>query len=130
MIRERSTPLDPAPYYKVLSFQDATLEHRKMKPRKQDVITFKAEKSLVQALEGVPNRSEFIRSAVLAALESACPLCNGTGILTTNQKKHWEEFSHAHALKKCGDCHELHLVCQSLPEGKTHQKKTRRAKSA
>ena len=32
--------------------------------KKQDVITFKVDESLREALEQVPNRSEFIRSAI------------------------------------------------------------------
>jgi hypothetical protein len=88
--------------------------------RKQEVITFKADKSLLAAMKGVPNRSEFIRNAVLAALESACPLCTGTGILTPNQKRHWDAFAADHALTECGDCHELHLVCSEVPTRTAH----------
>jgi len=51
-----------------------------MPQQKQSIVTFKAENSLVQALRGMPNRSDFIRSAVLAALDSMCPVCRGTGI--------------------------------------------------
>jgi hypothetical protein len=78
---------------------------------KQSIVTFKAEQSLTEALRGVPNRSAFIRSAILAALESACPLCGGTGILTREQKKHWDAFAVDHALRECTTCHEYHLVC-------------------
>ena len=47
---------------------------------RQRVISFKADPELAAALGGVRNRSEFIRSALLAALDSSCPLCAGTGI--------------------------------------------------
>ncbi|MGA2255199.1 MAG: hypothetical protein ABSG53_11095 [Thermoguttaceae bacterium] len=50
-----------------------------MKRREFKVVTFKAEASLVAALENLPNRSEFIRHAVFAALYANCPMCNGTG---------------------------------------------------
>ncbi len=40
---------------------------------KQQIITFKAEEALVEAMEDIPNRSEFIRSAILAALDGVCP---------------------------------------------------------
>ena len=49
--------------------------------QKTEIVTFKADESLLVAMEGIPNRSEFIRDAVSAALESVCPLCSGTGIL-------------------------------------------------
>ncbi len=56
-----------------------------MSQSKPAIVTFKAEPSLVEALRGVPNRSAFIRAAVLAALENTCPLCGGAGILTAEQ---------------------------------------------
>lgn len=83
-----------------------------MAPRKKnDIITFKADESLALAMQGIPNRSEFIRSAILAALDNACPLCRGTGALSPEQKRHWQEFSNNHALRECDDCHAVHLVC-------------------
>jgi len=82
-----------------------------MTQNKREIITFKVDGTLLDALEGIPNRSEFIRTAILSALESACPLCKGTGVLTPNQKKHWEEFSAGHSVEKCEDCNEIRLVC-------------------
>ena len=82
-----------------------------MTPRKQEIISFKADDSLLEAMRGIPNRSEFIRAAILAALDSACPLCKGTGILTPDQRKHWERFAANHRLRECDDCHAVHLVC-------------------
>ena len=78
---------------------------------KSEIITFKVNDSLLRAMEGIPNRSEFIRSAVLTALDSACPLCCGTGILTPDQKRHWDELAHDHWMEECADCHELRIVC-------------------
>lgn len=78
---------------------------------KESVITFKVDASLLEALKSIPNRSEFIRSAILFALENQCPLCQGTGVLTPNQRNHWEEFARHHHVKECGECHEVHLVC-------------------
>ena len=82
-------------------------------PRKESTVSFKADEELLEALEGVPNRSEFIRHAVLIALDSRCPLCRGTGILTQEQKVHWEEFSQRHRIEECVDCHAWHLVCEA-----------------
>ncbi len=79
--------------------------------QKETVVTFKADTSLLEALKSVPNRSEFIRAAILRALDSFCPLCGGTGVLTPNQKTHWEKFARHHELRECDDCHEYHLVC-------------------
>jgi metal-responsive CopG/Arc/MetJ family transcriptional regulator len=79
--------------------------------QKQSVISLKVDDALLEALRGVPNRSEFIRDAILAALDSACPLCGGTGILTASQKEHWDQFTRNHRLTECHDCHEFHLTC-------------------
>lgn len=75
-----------------------------MKPRKQDVITFKVDEPLRESMRGAPNRSEFIRGAILSALDSVCPLCKGSGILTPDQRKHWLTFTKYHA---------VHLVCEA-----------------
>ena len=92
-----------------------------MKRHKDEIITFKADASLLEAMRGIPNRSAFIRSAILAALDSTCPLCQGTGVLTPEQHKHWEEFAVDHAVAECGECHELHVVCTNRPEGSAHK---------
>ena len=89
-----------------------------MKKPKTEIVTFKADPALLDALKDVPNRSEFIRAAVLTAIDSACPVCNGTGILTPEQKRHWDDFAEDHTLEECGDCHENRLVCtHASPRG-------------
>lgn len=82
-------------------------------PAKPAIITFKADEALAEALQAVPNKSEFIRSAILTALDNGCPLCRGTGILTPEQKKHWGEFLATHSVETCKDCHAVHLVCRA-----------------
>jgi hypothetical protein len=82
-----------------------------MKKNKNEIVTFKADHALLEAMKGIPNRSEFIRSAVMHALESVCPLCQGTGILTPAQKDHWKAFASDHRVEECDDCHEMHIVC-------------------
>ncbi|MQY76649.1 MAG: CopG family transcriptional regulator [Spirochaeta sp.] len=81
--------------------------------KKAEIITFKVDESLSGAMEGIPNRSEFIRSAVLAALQNTCPLCKGEGILTPDQQRHWLTFSKDHQFRKCSSCHAYHLVCSA-----------------
>ena len=78
---------------------------------KHDVITFKVDPSLRAALAGIANRSEFIRGAILAALDSVCPLCKGSGMLTPDQKRHWRSFARDHSLRECADCRATYLVC-------------------
>jgi hypothetical protein len=79
------------------------------------VITFKADQALLEAMNGIQNRSQFIRTAILAALDNLCPLCRGTGVLTPEQKKHWETFARNHSVEKCENCEQVHLVCAAEP---------------
>jgi len=87
---------------------------------KHEVITFKVDAALADAMKGTPNRSEFIRNAILAALDNSCPLCKGTGILTPEQRRHWESFADTHSVEECGKCHAIHLVCTRSREDQLH----------
>lgn len=78
-----------------------------------EVITFKADKELLEAMQGIPNRSAFIRQAILTALDSTCPVCRGTGVLTPSQRSHWKDFSRHHHLERCDTCSEMYLVCDA-----------------
>jgi hypothetical protein len=89
--------------------------------KKEEVITFKVNESLARALKGIPNRSEFIRNAVLSALDNSCPLCKGMGTFTPEQWRHWETFSREHSLEECGDCHSTYLVCKHEQEEPHHE---------
>jgi hypothetical protein len=88
-----------------------------MKKEKQDIITFKVPESLRDAMKGIPNRSEFIRTAVVAALKSICPLCRGTGVIMPSQRTHWEMFEADHHFEECSTCHGVHVVCNHSPLG-------------
>lgn len=78
---------------------------------KNSVITFKADEEMTEALERIPNKSEFIRAAVANALQENCPLCGGTGTLSPHQKMHWTKFLEEHTLKHCRECHGLMIDC-------------------
>ena len=90
------------------------------KGRKEGVITFKVDEGLARAMQGIPNRSEFIRSAILAALESTCPLCRGTGIMTPDQSRHWNKIASNHAIRECDECHAFHIVCSAGRKARVH----------
>ena len=81
--------------------------------RKQEIITFKVDEALREAMRGIGNRSEFIREAILSALDTTCPLCKGGGSLTPDQRRHWDSFTKSHSLEECEDCHAVHLVCEA-----------------
>ena len=83
---------------------------------KTEVVSFKADPTLLDAMRGVANRSEFIRTAILAALNSTCPLCSGSGTLTPNQMRHWNDLATDHSVEECEDCREVRLVCSNRAE--------------
>ncbi len=91
--------------------QDANSPESKEGGAKQEVITFKVSNELAHAMRGVTNRSEFIRAAILLALDQTCPLCLGTGVLGLKQKKHWDRFMETHSLRECKDCHSVYPQC-------------------
>ena len=84
-----------------------------MPKAKTEVVSFKADATLLDAMRGVANRSEFIRTAILAALDSTCPLCSGTGTLTPNQMRHWNDLATDHSVEECENCREVRLVCSN-----------------
>ncbi|NLX13264.1 MAG: CopG family transcriptional regulator [Phycisphaerales bacterium] len=88
---------------------------------KQATISFKAEESLVDILRMIPNRSEFIREAILSALDNVCPLCRGTGILNPKQKSHWEQFAADHPMAECHKCNEWYPVCSHQASATPHE---------
>lgn len=82
------------------------------KRKASEVVSFKAEPPLLEALDALPNRSEFIRAAIVAALEGACPLCGGSGVLGVRQRRHWESFVKGHKVKRCKECKGLTISCE------------------
>ncbi|MBN2566159.1 MAG: CopG family transcriptional regulator [Candidatus Eisenbacteria bacterium] len=84
-----------------------------MSSNRKEVVSFKADGALLEALQGVRNRSAFIRDAILAALDSTCPLCSGSGTLTPNQMKHWQELAADHSIERCEHCSEIRIVCSN-----------------
>lgn len=82
-----------------------------VKPKDIEVITFKVDQSLAKLMRGIENRSEFIRAAILQAMDNVCPFCRGSGVLTPHRKKHWDELSKHHDMKECKECESDVFVC-------------------
>jgi hypothetical protein len=83
--------------------------------KKQEVVTFKVDETLMEIIKDIPNRSEFIRHAILQALDNVCPLCQGSGIFSPSQKKHWDEFLQHHHVERCDECNEIFISCETAP---------------
>lgn len=74
------------------------------------VVAFKVEEELAELLNKLPNKSAFIRKAIVAQLGMACPLCNGAGVVPKGVHDHYApllaQFNQGHC-EGCG--HELPL---------------------
>ena len=84
--------------------------------KKEEIVTFKVDEALREAMKNVGNRSEFIRCAVLAALGNVCPLCNGRGVLMASQARHFKQFMRDHRVEDCPECDGPHIVCDKKSE--------------
>ncbi|OAI38876.1 hypothetical protein AYO40_06245 [Planctomycetaceae bacterium SCGC AG-212-D15] len=73
---------------------------------KTKVVAFKVEEQLADFLNKLPNKSAFIRKAIAAQLDMACPLCNGSGVVARGVHDHYapllKQLSHKHC-DSCGD---------------------------
>ncbi len=76
------------------------------RPRKSVLVALKVDAETAAALDALPNRSEFIREALRARLDEACPLCSGSGRRPALATSHAPGRRHLHALPRarCGDC--------------------------
>lgn len=89
---------------------------------KQETISFKVDPALADIIRRVPNRSDFIRKAIMNALENTCPLCQGSGIITPEQKPHWEKFLKSHDIVKCAECDAVYIECHTAEGDPDEQK--------
>jgi hypothetical protein len=73
---------------------------------KTAVVAFKVETELADILNKLPNKSAFIRKAIVAQLDMACPLCRGTGVLPQGLHKHFEPLLAKFGQRSCDGCGE------------------------
>ncbi len=76
---------------------------RKPRPAKQ-IVAFKVEPELAALLDAMPNKSEFIRAAVQGRIQSACPLCRGTGVAPFGVGNELTKLVQQHPLCVCAGC--------------------------
>ena len=74
------------------------------KSPKTQIVAFKVEEDLAEFLNKLPNKSAFIRKAIVAQLGMACPLCNGTGIVPKGIHDHYAPLLSKHNARKCDGC--------------------------
>jgi len=71
---------------------------------KTAVVAFKVEPELADILDRLPNKSEFIRKAIVAQLSMACPLCRGGGMLPRGLHDHFAPLLERIASRPCDGC--------------------------
>jgi hypothetical protein len=74
------------------------------KAQKSQIVAFKVEPELADFLDKLPNKSEFIRKAILAQFAMNCPLCTGTGVVEKGIHDHFEPVIAAHNSRPCEKC--------------------------
>src|SRR5204863_9570575 len=73
---------------------------------KSQIVAFKVEEDLADFLNKLPNKSAFIRKAIVAQLGMACPLCTGSGVVPTGIHDHYAPLMSKHNVRKCDGCGE------------------------
>ena len=71
---------------------------------KQRIVTFKVEEDVAAFLDSMPNKSEFIRKALLSALLEPCPVCNGKGSVPRSLRRDLETIFQKQQLVPCSFC--------------------------
>ena len=74
------------------------------KTTKSEIVAFKVEEQLAKFLNNLPNKSDFIRKAILAQFGMTCPLCTGTGVVGRGLHDHFKPVIAAHTKRPCDKC--------------------------
>jgi hypothetical protein len=74
------------------------------KTAKTEVVAFKVEAELAEFLNKLPNKSAFIRKAIAAQMKMACPLCNGSGMVSRGLHDHFAPLLQQFNSRNCDSC--------------------------
>lgn len=80
------------------------MARKPQKVQKKKIVAFKVEDELADFLDALPNKSEFIRKAILAQYGMTCPLCTGTGVVDKGIHDHYEPVIADHNSRACEKC--------------------------
>ena len=89
------------------------------KATNSEIVAFKVDPELAQFLNHLPNKSDFIRKAILAQFGMTCPLCTGTGVVARGLHDHFKPVIAANTSRACDKCNnpvEVPLSAESVPE--------------
>lgn len=74
------------------------------KTQKSQIVAFKVEEELAKFLDKLPNKSDFIRKAILAQFAMNCPLCRGTGVVERGVHDHFDPIIASNRTRPCEKC--------------------------
>ncbi len=74
------------------------------KSTKSEIVAFKVEEELAQFLNNLPNKSDFIRKAILAQFGMTCPLCTGSGVVPRGIHDHYKPVIAERNTRPCEKC--------------------------
>jgi hypothetical protein len=85
------------------------------KHAKTSVVAFKVETELAEILNQLPNKSAFIRKAIVHQLDMACPLCSGAGMLPKGLHDHFAPLIGKLNAKTCEECGDKAAIISADP---------------
>ncbi len=91
---------------------------KKKDEKKSQIVAFKVEDELAAFLDKLPNKSEFIRRAILAQFNMTCPLCTGSGVVPSGIHTHFADVIKHNLTRPCEKCKtavSFPLSAESLP---------------
>jgi hypothetical protein len=95
-----------------------------MSQQKQTVVSFRVDQHLAEVLNNLPDKSAFIREAILQRFHTVCPFCQGRGVLPKLIADWLQKQMPGAEMAECTCCHfayPTHLVesevRQAGPEG-------------
>ena len=77
---------------------------KEARSQKSQIVAFKVEQELAEFLDRLPNKSEFIRRAILAQFGMTCPLCTGSGVVPRGVHDHYKPVITGHDHRPCDKC--------------------------
>src|SRR5262245_39235064 len=80
------------------------MARKQLKSQKKQIVAFKVEDDLANFLDALPNKSEFIRKAILAQFGMTCPMCAGSGVVPRGVHDHYRPMIGQHNKRPCDKC--------------------------
>lgn len=74
------------------------------KSTKSKIVAFKVEEELAEFLNDLPNKSDFIRKAILSQFGMNCPLCSGSGVVPRGIHDHYKPIITSQNKRPCEKC--------------------------